>query len=65
MKALAVAALIMFLSHPWIDKMPEGGTATGLTGTKLLIGAVGNFILGALITAGIGLYGPCMAIVFF
>ncbi|WP_315167726.1 hypothetical protein [Metaclostridioides mangenotii] len=65
MEALAVAALIMFLSHSWIDKMPEGGTATGLTGTMLLIGAVGNFILGALITAGIGLYGPCMAIVFF
>ncbi len=33
MEALAVAAAIMFLSHPCIDKMPEGGTATGLTGT--------------------------------
>jgi uncharacterized membrane protein YfcA len=63
--ALAVAAVIMFLSHPWIDKMPGGGTATGLTGAKLLIGAVGNFILGALMTAGIGLYGPCMAMVYF
>jgi len=63
--ALAVAAVIMFLSHPWIDKMPGGGTATGLQGAKLLIGAVGNFILGALMTAGIGLYGPCMAMVYF
>jgi uncharacterized membrane protein YfcA len=63
--ALAVAAVIMYLSHPWIDKMPGGGTATGLTGAKLLIGAVGNFILGALMTAGIGLYGPCMAMVYF
>ncbi|WP_027701106.1 sulfite exporter TauE/SafE family protein [Metaclostridioides mangenotii] len=63
--ALGVAAVIMFLSHPWIDKMPGGGTATGLTGAKLLIGAVGNFLLGALMTAGIGLYGPCMAMVYF
>jgi len=63
--ALAVTAIIMLLSHPWVDMMPGGGTATGLTGVKLVIGAVGNFILGALMTAGIGLYGPCMALVYF
>lgn len=37
--------------------------AIGLTGVKLIIGVVGNFILGALMTAGIGLYAPCMAMV--
>jgi uncharacterized membrane protein YfcA len=31
---------------------------------KLVIAVVVNFILGALMTAGIGLYAPCMALVF-
>ena len=45
--------------------MPGGGNEIGLSGVKLVIGVVGNFILGALMTAGIGLYGPCMALVYF
>ena len=45
--------------------MPGGGEAVGLTGGKLIMGIVGNFILGALMTAGIGLYAPCMALVYF
>ncbi|WP_209456781.1 sulfite exporter TauE/SafE family protein [Metaclostridioides mangenotii] len=63
--ALAVAAVLMLLSHPWVNMIPGGGDATGLTGAKLVIGTVGNFILGALMTAGIGLYGPCMVMVYF
>ena len=43
--------------------MPAGGDAMALEGTKLIIGVVGNFVLGALMTAGIGLYAPCMAMV--
>jgi uncharacterized membrane protein YfcA len=43
--------------------MPGGGQATGLAGTRLLIGLVGNAILGALMTLGIGLYAPCMILV--
>lgn len=39
------------------------GTARGLTGGLLTVGVIGNFILGILMTAGIGLYAPCMAIV--
>lgn len=39
------------------------GTARGLTGGLLAVGVIGNFILGILMTAGIGLYAPCMAIV--
>ncbi|MCC3868400.1 sulfite exporter TauE/SafE family protein [Terrisporobacter mayombei] len=39
------------------------GTATALTGSKLIIGIVVNFILGALMTVGVGLYAPCMALV--
>jgi len=37
--------------------------ATGLTGVKLLIGIVGLFGLGALMTLGIGLYAPCLILV--
>lgn len=63
--ALFITAILMFLGLPWIDLMPGGGNEIGLTGTKLIIGAIGNFILGALMTAGIGLYAPCMALVYF
>lgn len=63
--ALAITAVLMFLAHPAINLMPGGGDATGLTGASLAIGVVGNFILGALMTAGIGLYAPCMAMVYF
>lgn len=62
---LAATAVLMFLAHPAIDLMPVGGDATALTGSKLIIGIIGNFILGALMTAGIGLYAPGMAMVFF
>jgi uncharacterized membrane protein YfcA len=44
--------------------MPVGGEAIGLEGAQLGIGVVGNFILGALMTIGIGLYAPCMALVY-
>jgi uncharacterized membrane protein YfcA len=43
--------------------MPGGGEATGLAGTRLVIGLIGNAILGALMTLGIGLYAPCMILV--
>lgn len=39
------------------------GTARGLSGAMLAVGIVANFLLGALMTAGIGLYAPCMALV--
>jgi uncharacterized membrane protein YfcA len=44
--------------------MPGGGTALQLTGTKLVIGLVGNFVLGVLMTMGIGLYAPCMILIY-
>lgn len=59
--ALAATAVLLILKQ--LGLMPAGGDAMGLTGTKLIIGVVGNFILGALMTAGIGLYAPCMAMV--
>ncbi|HSQ89127.1 sulfite exporter TauE/SafE family protein [Romboutsia sp.] len=61
--ALAVTAILMLLGQ--LKLMPGGGDATGLMGTKLIIAIVGNFILGALMTAGVGLYSPCMAMIYF
>jgi uncharacterized membrane protein YfcA len=43
--------------------MPGGGDALGLQGPRLAIGLAGNFVLGALMTLGIGLYAPCMILV--
>ena len=60
--ALLIVALLMLASQ--LKLMPIGGVAIGLTGGKLIIAIVGNFILGALMTLGIGLYAPCMALVF-
>ena len=45
--------------------MPGGGEALGLEGARLAIGIAGNFVLGALMTLGIGLYAPCMILVAF
>lgn len=60
--ALIVVALIMLSGQ--LHLTPAGGTAIGLTGGALVIGVVGNFILGALMTLGIGLYAPCLALVY-
>jgi len=60
--ALACTAILMILS---IAGLIEGyGNATGLTGGMLVAGIIGNFILGAFMTAGVGLYAPCMAMLF-
>lgn len=59
--ALAVAALLMFASV--MNWMPVGGNLIGLEGNKLLFGLLGNFVLGSLMTIGIGLYAPCMVLV--
>ena len=72
--ALIVAALIFawrnlvesgYLSGEGAT-LVTGGAGSGtldLQGTKLVIGLAGNFLLGALMTLGIGLYAPCMILV--
>jgi len=42
---------------------PSGGDTLGLTGAKLAAGLGGNFVLGALMTLGIGLYAPCLIMI--
>jgi uncharacterized membrane protein YfcA len=43
--------------------VPAGGEALGLSGARLALGVVGNFVLGAFMTLGIGLFAPCMILV--
>jgi len=59
--ALLVAAAILFATVTSL--LPPGGDALALTGPKLAVGLIGNFVLGALMTLGIGLYAPCMILV--
>lgn len=62
--ALFVTASIMLAGKIGIMPSGAGNVAIGLTGIKLVIGVVANFILGALMTLGIGLYAPCMALIY-
>ncbi len=60
--ALLITAGFMFANKMhWIQ---GEGVATGIYGWKLVIAGVVNFILGAMMTAGVGLYAPCMALVY-
>ncbi len=59
--ALLGAAALMFMTQ--LSLFPGGGDALGVRGVLLVIAVVGNFILGALMTLGIGLYAPCMILV--
>lgn len=59
--ALVVAAGLLTMKQ--LQVLPGGGNALGLDGQQLVIAIVGNFILGALMSLGIGLYAPCMIMV--
>jgi uncharacterized membrane protein YfcA len=59
--ALLGAAVLMLMTQ--LELFPGGGDALGVRGVKLAIAVVGNFMLGALMTLGIGLYAPCMILV--
>src|SRR5689334_8077310 len=59
--ALLVAAGLMFMTQ--MKLFPGGGDALGVSGFKLVIAVGVNFVLGALMTLGIGLYAPCMILV--
>ena len=57
------AATLMLLAQPQVGLLPAGGELLGVTGLKLGIAVAGNFVLGALMTLGIGLYAPCLILV--
>lgn len=63
--ALAVTAILMILSATGVTgKLGMHNSATGFHGWKLTVACAVNFVLGSLMTAGIGLYAPCLALVY-
>lgn len=59
---LILVAVITFCRNAGIGPFGIMGTATSLSGAKLFIGVAVNFILGALMMVGCGLYSPCIAL---
>lgn len=62
---LALTSLLMLANKlGWIKLLAVGNNASGLHGWPLVIAIIGNFILGILMSAGVGLYAPCMVMVY-
>ncbi|MBO0861883.1 MAG: sulfite exporter TauE/SafE family protein [Chloracidobacterium sp.] len=59
--ALLVAAALLLMKI--FNKQAEPGFDLGMHGVRLWIGVIGNFVLGALMSLGIGLYGPCLIMI--
>ena len=59
--ALLLAGLTFVMAN--LGYAPVGGESVGLTGIGLAVASVGFFILGALMTLGIGMYAPAMIVV--
>ena len=57
-----ILATVMLCKVLGVGPFGEIGTATGLRGVKLIIAIVANFFLGGLMSIGVGLYAPCMAL---
>jgi uncharacterized membrane protein YfcA len=56
--ALTLAGIVFTAIN--LGALPGGGTAMSLGGWKFALAVGINFVLGALMSAGIGLYAPCM-----
>ena len=54
-------AAIMLCKNLGVGPFGIVGTATGLSGWKLIVAAAFNILWGALMDIGFGLYAPCMA----
>jgi uncharacterized membrane protein YfcA len=59
--ALLAAATLFVLGN--VGAIPAGGEATSLRGSLLAVAIACNFVLGALMTLGVGLYAPCLILV--
>jgi uncharacterized membrane protein YfcA len=59
--ALLVAAALFVLAN--LKLIPSGGEALSLHGVSLAAAVGVNFVLGALMTLGVGLYAPCLILV--
>jgi uncharacterized membrane protein YfcA len=56
--ALLIAATVFALAN--LGELPVGGTALALSGWHFGFAVAANFVLGSLMSVGIGLYAPCM-----
>ena len=59
----ALLAAATFFAMTNLGLFPAAGNTLGLSAGLLAVGVAGNFVLGALMTLGIGLYAPCMILV--
>ncbi len=59
--ALLTAAFLFVMTN--LNLMPGGGQSMILANWKLGVGVAGSLFLGAIMTLGIGLYGPCMILI--
>ena len=62
---LALIVTAGFMVGDILGMNPAGGHSVGLSGEALAIGVGVNFVLGALMTIGMGFYAPCMAMVYY
>jgi uncharacterized membrane protein YfcA len=62
--ALALLAAAMLMLGSQLGWFPVGGEALGLTGTKLWVAVGCNFMFGAFMQLGVGLYAPCMILIY-
>ncbi len=60
--ALLVGGCIFAATN--LGLLPPGGNALALHGWRFEVAVGGNFVFGALMSAGIGLYAPCMIMLF-
>lgn len=59
--ALLVAAILFAATN--LKWLPGGGEALGLSGASLAAAVAANFLFGALMTLGVGLYAPCLVLI--
>ncbi|MCF0104376.1 MAG: permease [Eggerthellaceae bacterium] len=60
--ALFLSGTLLLLSQLKIGPFSFTGDANGLEGPQLIVGAIGGFILGALMSVGVGFNAPCTAL---
>ncbi|MEL7596488.1 sulfite exporter TauE/SafE family protein [Aeromonas veronii] len=64
MMAISLLVVAGLIFAGLLGLFPVGGDAMGLSGYKLAIALLGNFIFGVLMNVGIGLFAPCMTLVY-
>jgi uncharacterized membrane protein YfcA len=61
--SLALLVAAAFMLRQLVAGTPGGADALSLDGWRFAVALAGNFVLGALMMLGVGLYAPCMILV--